>query len=41
MPFESDFKMECVHEFNFSEEIASFQYPFLLIDGNEIGDVGL
>jgi hypothetical protein len=37
MPFQSDFKMECVYEFNFRAEIASFQYPFLLVNGTKLG----
>ena len=32
MFFHSRFKAECVHEFNFRAEIASFQYPFLLFN---------
>lgn len=31
MLLEKHFKMEYVYEFNFKTEIASFQYPFLLV----------
>ncbi|XP_044266057.1 uncharacterized protein LOC123012232 [Tribolium madens] len=33
----TEFKLECVHEFHFTTQVSSYEYPFLLLNGSKLG----